>query len=269
MKYQLSIVTIISIILISVSSGVLLSKNLSEFIDEPDWFDIEVDLTNGTNSYSLIEVDEGDNNEERVITEILHKFKFTSVNPVGIISWDFGDGNSAVGINVNHSYSEPGTYRVRATSIDADSIQSSAVWVKVDLIAFVESDNMECECAPTAKDTVIDITPLTNGNEIKGFVRAEHDGSSESCSLRNPLQECHLRIIIQTTDNGEVISNNIIYDENFRSDEVIVDFKLTDLVLEDGQGVQIRLETDQLRDWHKPITEWIMPAPSPPLLEKD
>tara|TARA_B100001115_G_C15839958_1_gene420845 strand:+ start:1553 stop:2350 length:798 start_codon:yes stop_codon:yes gene_type:complete len=261
MKYQLSMITVILVILISFSAGVLISNNLSNVMEEPDWFDIEVDSENGVNSYSLVEIDEGDNNEEQVVTEILHNFKFISVNPAGIISWDFGDGNSAVGINVNHSYSEPGTYRVRATSIDVDRIQSSAIWVKVDLKAFVESDNMECECAPTAKDTIVDITPLTKGNEIRGFVRAQHDGSSESCSLRNPFQECHLRIIIQTTDNGEVISNNIIYDENFRSDELIVDFELLDLMLEDGQGVQIRLETDQLRDWHKPFTEWIMPAP--------
>ena len=114
---------------------------------------------------------------------------------------------------------------------------------------------------PTAKDTVIDITPLTNGDEISGFVRVEHDGSSESCSLRNPLQECHLRVIIQKTSNGEVISNDVLFDENFRTNEVVIDFELTELDLEDGQGVQIRLETDQLRDWHKPYTEWSMNAP--------
>lgn len=262
MKYHLSLVTIVSIVLISVSTGALITKNISNVGSEPDWFDIEVDFEDGTNSYTLIEVDEGDNNEEQVITEVLHIFKFTSINPSGVITWDFGDGASGMGESVNHSYSEPGTYRIRATSIDSEKIQSSALWVIVNFAAFVESDNMECECAPTAKDTVIDITPLTNGNEISGFVRAEHDGSSESCSLRNPLQECHLRIIIQTTNNGEIISNDVIYDENFRSNEVVIDFELTGLMLEEGEGLQIRLETDQLRDWHKPYTEWIMSAPS-------
>jgi PKD domain. len=262
MKYQLSVLTIISIVLISVSTGALITKNISQVGNELGWFDIKVDLENGTNSYTLIEVDEGDNNEEQLITEVFHIFKFTTINPAGVITWDFGDGTSAMGESINHSYSEPGTYRVRATSIDSDKIQSSATWVFVDFVAFVESDNMECECAPTAKDTVIDITPLTNGDDISGYVRVEHDGSSESCSLRNPLQECHLRIIIQTTNNGEVVSNNVIYDENFRSNEVIVDFELTDLMLEEGQGLQIRLETDQLRDWHKPYTEWAMGAPS-------
>ena len=261
MKYQLSIITVISILLISVSTGVLIIKNLTFEEYVPDWFDIEVDSSNGTNSYTLIEVDEGDNNEEQVITEILHTFKFTTINPAGVITWDFGDGTSATGNNINHSYLEPGYYRVTATSIDIDKIQSSAIWVSVDLIAFVESDNMECECAPTAKDTVIDLMPLTEGDTISGSVRVEHDGNSESCSLRNPLQECHLRVIIQTTENGEVIANNIIFDENFRTNEINIEFELTNLMLKEGQGVQIRLETDQIRDWHKPYTEWIMDAP--------
>ena len=30
------------------------------------------------------------------------------------IDWDFGDGNSASGVNVNHTYSAPGNYVVEA-----------------------------------------------------------------------------------------------------------------------------------------------------------
>ena len=261
MKYQLSILGIVAIVMIAASAGALLANSVSRASGEPDWFDIEVDSANGTNEYTMIEVDEGDNNEERVVTQILHVFEFSAVNPAGVITWDFGDGTSAMGAEVNHSYQEPGTYMVMASSIDEAEVQTSALWVVVDLIGFVESDNMECECAPTAKDTVVDITPLANGDEITGFVRVEHDGSSESCSLRNPLQECHLRVIIQKTDSGEVISNDVIYDSTFRSNELVVDFELIELDLEEGQGVQIRLETDQLRDWHKPYTEWSMTGP--------
>ena len=54
MKYQLSIITVISILLISVSTGVLIIKNLTFEEYVPDWFDIEVDSSNGTNSYTLI-----------------------------------------------------------------------------------------------------------------------------------------------------------------------------------------------------------------------
>jgi len=32
-------------------------------------------------------------------------------------------------------------------------------------------------------------------------------------------------------------------------------------VLEEGQRIQLRLETDQLRDWHKPNAEWTTSAP--------
>ena len=84
----------------------------------------------------------------------------------------------------------------------------------------------------------------------------EHDGSSESCSLRNPLQECHLRVIIQKTEEGNLISEEVIFDDNFRSNEKVVDFEMDELAILPGQGIQIRLETDQLRDWHKPSVEW-------------
>ena len=29
-----------------------------------------------------------------------------------------------------------------------------------------------------------------------------------------------------------------------------------------GEGMQLRLETDQVRDWHKPSTSWSMTAPA-------
>jgi hypothetical protein len=115
---------------------------------------------------------------------------------------------------------------------------------------------MECTCAPTAKDTVIDLMALPLEQSIEGYVKVEHDGSSESCSLRNPLQECHIRVIIQWTEEGSVIAQEILFDDTFRSNEYVVDFSLDSLELEQGKGLQLRLETDQLRDWHKPTAEW-------------
>ena len=35
-------------------------------------------------------------------------------------------------------------------------------------------------------------------------------------------------------------------------------FELNDVDLEDGQVLRLRLETDQVRDWHKPNTSWTM-----------
>ena len=49
------------------------------FADEAPPFKASVDANEGTNTYTLVEIDEGDNNEETVITLIPHQFAF-SVN---------------------------------------------------------------------------------------------------------------------------------------------------------------------------------------------
>ena len=157
---------------------------------------------------------------------------------------------------MSHEYQFPGVYMVTATSIASDKIQTQVITITVDLTGVAEVDNMECECAPTAKDTVIDLIPPSGNSNIQGYLVVEHDGSSESCSLRNPLQECHLRVIVQRTEEGNVVSEEIIFDDTFRSNEQIVDFNIDQLNIQPGQGIQIRLETDQLRDWHKPNVEW-------------
>jgi len=36
---------------------------------------------------------------------------------------------------------------------------------------------------------------------------------------------------------------------------------LMDEEFEEGEGLQLRLETDQLRDWHKPMAAWSSTAP--------
>jgi len=95
----------------------------------------------------------------------------------------------------------------------------------------------------------------------EGTVTVEHDGSSESCSLRNPLQECHVRVILERTLDGSVIEQEVLFDDTFRTNEVVVDFSLPELEFEQGEGIQLRLETDQLRDWHKPMASWSSTAP--------
>ena len=32
--------------------------------------------------------------------------------------------------------------------------------------------------------------------------------------------------------------------------------------LEQGERLQLRLDTDQIRDWHKPTAEWFTSAPN-------
>ncbi len=249
-------VTIALLVLTAVvSASTLVTYNIMKSEDsEP--FIAKVDFAEGTNHYTLVEIDEGDNDEEQSVTMILHEFLFSVTGEKDTVAWDFGDGNSGNGEIISHQYQEPGNYVVTATTSSPDSIETVTIDITVNLVGSAEVDNMECTCAPTAKDTVIDLMALPLEQSIAGYVKVEHDGSSESCSLRNPLQECHIRVVIQWTEEGSVIAQEVLFDDTFRSNELVVDFSLDDLELEQGKGLQLRLETDQLRDWHKPSAEW-------------
>jgi len=257
------IAVIAALIFVSgIFGGVLLERldiNLSSESD--DSFSIEVDNDEGTNMYSLIEIDEGDNDEEEEISWILHQFSFTSNGAGDAVSWDFGDGTTASGKTTTHQFQSSGVFVITATSISADNVETASIEVRVDRDSFAEVDNMECSCAPTAKDTVIDLVALPGLQNLQGFVQVEHDGSSESCTLRNPLQECHVRVILQRTQQGEVVSEDVLFDDTFRSNEKVIDFDLQDIEFSQGESIQLRLETDQLRDWHKPTAEWSVSAP--------
>ena len=105
-------------------------------------FEASVDYSEGTNLYTLVEIDEGDNNEETSITLIRHEFVFSVNNDEGAISWDFGDGTAASGSDVIHGFDLPGIYTVTATSITPDKVETSEIIVTVDLDATAEADNM-------------------------------------------------------------------------------------------------------------------------------
>ena len=244
-------------------SGVLFERlDISLSNENKQNLSIEVDDYEGTNYYSLIEIDEGDNDEEEQITWVLHEFKFSSIGGEDSITWDFGDGNTGSGSSVSHFFESSGIFIITATSISLDNIETASIQIIVHRDSSAEVDNMECSCAPTGKDTVIDLVALTGKQSIQGFVQVEHDGSSESCTLRNPLQECHIRVILQRTEQGEIVSEEILFDDTFRSNEKVVDFELSGLEFSQGENIQLRLETDQIRDWHKPTAEWSIVIPA-------
>ena len=261
MKYSLSAAALVFLLLLSAATGAFLA-NLGPSNSSPGLFSIEAPIVYGVNEYTLVEIDEGDNDEEDVITERLHEFKFEAKNADGVVTWDFGDGTTATGVVVNHSFTQPEHYTVTATAVSLESIKVATIEVTVDLIGYVESDNMECVCAPTAKSTVINLRPSAGIVSFEGVVTVEHDGSSESCTLRNPLQECHVRVLIERTEDGLVISQEVLFDDTFRTNEHSVSFEMMDIEFEIGEGLQLRLETDQVRDWHKPSTQWSMTAPA-------
>ena len=48
------------------------------------------------------------------------------------------------------------------------------------------------------------------------------------------------------------------FDETFNTNSVTVNFSYSPNVDENSYNFQLRLETDQIRDWHKPETFWFV-----------
>ena len=108
--------------------GVVLERlDVSLSNEKEQNFSIEVDNSEGTNLYSLIEIDEGDNDEEEQITWVLHEFKFSSNGGGDAITWDFGDGTTASGSSVSHYFQSSGIFLVTATSISSDEIDTNSI----------------------------------------------------------------------------------------------------------------------------------------------
>ena len=250
------------VFIVGLSAGAVLSGSDLISNSGDSEFSISIDNEIGTNKFILIEVDEGDNDEEVVTEHILHEFAFEASDRGGLITWDFNDGFTATGNEATHSFDKPGVYVIEATESLDGKVSIATITVTVHLDSEAEVDNMECVCAPTAKDTIIPLSEHEGISTIEGYVQVEHDGSSESCSLRNPLQECHVRVIMQRLSNGEVVEQSVLFDDTFRSNEQVVDFLFEDVELQQGERLQLRLETDQVRDWHKPTAAWFTNAPS-------
>ena len=259
---ELISLVLLVVCVVGLSAGAVLSGSDLISNSGDSEFSISVDNEIGTNKFILIEVDEGDNDEEVVTEHILHEFAFEASNRGGLITWDFNDGFTATGNEATHSFDKPGVYVVEATESLDGRVSTATITVTVHLESEAEVDNMECVCAPTAKDTIIPLSEHEGISTIEGYVQVEHDGSSESCSLRNPLQECHVRVIMQRLSNGDVVEQSILFDDTFRSNEQVVDFLFEDVELQQGERLQLRLETDQVRDWHKPTAAWFTNAPS-------
>ena len=219
---------------------------------------ISLNTNLGTNFYSMEEVDDGDNNEVEEIVWDNFTFQFDASESKGNIenyTWDFGDGNMIYGIEGSHSYELPGKYLATLTVIspigNSASIQTEII---VNFDGFVISDNMECTCAPTAKVTQIDLKVEPEAKLISGETTVTHDGSTEDCTQRLVIQQCHLRVTIQEYSGESLVSEDVIFDETFSTNTKTVNFTINP----NGNNYRILLETDQIRDWHKPNTEWFV-----------
>ena len=219
---------------------------------------ISLNTNFGTNFYSMEEIDDGDNNEVEEVVWDNFTFQFDASESTGNIvnyTWDFGDGIMFSGIEGSHSYELPGNFLVTLTVIslsgNSASIQTEVI---VNFDGFVISDNMECTCAPTAKVTQIDLKVEPEANLVSGETTVTHDGSTEDCTQRLIVQQCHLRVTVQEFSGGSVVSEEVIFDETFSTNTKTVNFTINP----NGNNYKILLETDQIRDWHKPNTEWFV-----------
>ena len=213
----------------------------------------------GINEYDMGEVDSGDNDEEEVVEETFYVFQFNAYSSVGNASsymWDFGDGNQGEGIEITHEYQNPGKYIVTLTTSNGQMKSDDQVEITVDFDGHVISVNMECTCAPTAKETTVDLKIENNVQEISGETTVTHDGSTEDCTQRLSIQQCHLRVILEIYDGSSLVSQEVLFDETFNTNSVTVNFSYSPNTDENGYNFQLRLETDQIRDWHKPETFW-------------
>ena len=215
----------------------------------------------GINEYDMEEVDSGDNNEEEVVEETFYVFQFNAYSSVGNASsymWDFGDGNQEEGIEITHEYQNPGKYIVTLTTANGQIKSDDQVEITVDFDGHVISDNMECTCAPTAKETTVDLKIENNVQEISGETTVTHDGNTEDCTQRLSIQQCHLRVILEIYDGSSLVSQEVLFDETFNTNSVTVNFSYSPSIDENGYNFELRLETDQIRDWHKPETFWFV-----------
>jgi len=230
---------------------VIFESDLSAFIS--------VNTNFGTNFYSMEEVDDGDNNEVEQIVWDNFTFQFDGSDSTGNIenyTWDFDDGNIFYGIEGSHSYELPGKYLVTLTVISTSgNTASNQTEITVNFDGFVISDNMECTCAPTAKVTQIDLKIEPEATLVNGETTVTHDGSSEDCTQRLVIQQCHLRVTIQEYSGESVVSEEVIFDETFSTNTKTVAFSFIPM---NDNNYKILLETDQIRDWHKPNTEWFV-----------
>ena len=229
-------------------------EDVVDVIEEPESIlkdlvaKITVNTQVGTNYYSMEEVDDGDNNEVQNIEWDNYTFQFDAYASAGEIEkylWNFGDNNELEGIEGEHSYSKPGKYIVtlKITSIDGISMTNQTM-ITVDFEGLVISDNMACTCAPTAKETTIDLKIENGATSIVGETTVTHDGSSEDCTQRNLLQQCHLRVILKSYNGGSLISEEVLFDDTFSTNSKTVNFTRSLSEDENEHTFELVLETD-------------------------
>ncbi|HRI25848.1 MAG TPA: PKD domain-containing protein, partial [Ferruginibacter sp.] len=98
-------------------------------------------------------------------------------------SWTFGDGNSATGVNVNHSYAQPGDYRIRMiASSDSGCVDSTFRDVNIIKYPFADFFVKDPACV---NQEVLTINKTLNNTSSTLIYRWDF-GNGQSSPVRSP-----------------------------------------------------------------------------------
>lgn len=169
--------------------------------------------------------------------------------PLGSYSWDFGDGISALGGNVTHAYSKPGTYYSTLTVIGSGSGRCSKVSQMTSTVKVVEGPTAEFtlpEAVSINEEVNVDASASrTDGKLLSALWEAQSDdiiigkaGVQVQFKFDTPgLYAVKLSITIETSTNCN--SSSVIKNIRVNAPPVLVwnipeDIALGDLLVLDG-----------------------------------
>lgn len=110
-------------------------ENFTHILNEPGIFDIQLVVDDGRNVSNSVQqqtrsirvneapqpmIDAPEHTSTSLVT-----FNAQTFDEIKEYNWDFGDGNSASGSEVQHRYQDPGTYTVTLTVDDAEGLSNS------------------------------------------------------------------------------------------------------------------------------------------------
>jgi PKD repeat protein len=122
-------------------------------------------------------------------------------NPILSYAWDFGDGSSAEGVQVEKVYNEPGGYTVALTVTDDQGLQgSSSLQVQIyPVVEVPDLSDLEGKTWSLVEAATLDVEPITaffEGGTVSGFSGCntytgsyQSDGSSLTITILTTTQQ--------------------------------------------------------------------------------